>query len=286
MSFDPKNPNSHTLPPDAGDVWRIFRIMAEFVDGFETMTRIGPAITVFGSARTKPNEPYYEKARQLGALMAKRNFAVITGGGPGIMEAANRGAQEAGGVSVGLNISLPMEQKANPYQGISLNHHYFFVRKVMFVKYSHAFVCFPGGFGTMDEAFESLTLIQTLKIEPFPVILIGTDFWTGLIEWMRATMLEHFACINAADLNLFRMTDDLEQAADWITCCEKDRCWSPGATRGYPAIARSQQVSAEGTRYGISPKVTAAQPDSTPTATPENDGGVKAAQRADQFPQQ
>lgn len=292
MSFGPNNPinpqnlNGPTNAPGANDVWRIFRIMAEFVDGFETMSRLGPAVSIFGSARTKPGERYYEQARQLGALLAKRNFAIITGGGPGIMEAANRGAHEAGGIAVGLNISLPMEQKSNPYQSLSLNHHYFFVRKVMFVKYSHAFVCFPGGFGTMDECFESLTLIQTLKIEPFPVILIGTDFWSGLIAWLRETMLEQFGCIHGEDLNLFRMTDDLEQAADWIAACEKDTCWIPGTPRTFPAIARGQQISAEGTKYGISPKVTAAQPDSSPTATPENGAGVKAAQQAENFPQQ
>jgi uncharacterized protein (TIGR00730 family) len=283
MSYDPSNPNSI---PGANDVWRIFRIMAEFVEGFETMARIGPAVSVFGSARTKPEDPYYAKAVELGKLLAQNKFAVITGGGPGIMEAANRGAREAGGIAVGLNISLPMEQKSNPFQTVSLNHHYFFVRKVMFVKYSHAFVCFPGGFGTMDECFESLTLIQTLKIEPFPVILIGTEFWAGLVEWLRETMLERFGYIGAADMNLFRMTDDLAEAARWISECEKGRCWVPGAQRGYAAIARSQQMTAEGTRYGVSPKVTAAQPDSAPSATPENGNGVKAAQQAEKFPQQ
>lgn len=280
-SMVPPIPPGVPAPPPA-DVWRVFRIMAEFVDGFETMARIGPAVSIFGSARTKPGERYYEKARELAGLLAKQNFAIISGGGPGIMEAANRGAREAGGISVGLNISLPMEQKSNPYQTLSLNHHYFFVRKVMFVKYSHAFVCFPGGFGTMDECFESLTLIQTLKVEPFPVILIGTDFWTGLIEWMRETMLDQFGTINGEDLNLFRMTDDLEEACRWIVECEKGRCWQPGA-KPYPALARAQQVTAEGTRYGISPKVTSAQPD---TPAPENGNGVQAAKNAEQIPQQ
>ena len=182
--------------PGTQDVWRIFRIMAEFVEGFETMARVPAAVSVFGSARTKPSNPYYAKAVEFGRALAKLGFAVITGGGPGIMEAAHRGAREAGGIAVGLNISLPMEQKANPFQTISLNHHYFFVRKVMFIKYSHAFVCFPGGFGTMDELFESLTLIQTMKIDPFPVLLIGSEFWTGLIEWLRETMMDRFSTIS------------------------------------------------------------------------------------------
>ena len=257
MSSDPAtngNGNGNGDLAMSRDVWRIFRIMAEFVDGFEAMSRIGPAVSIFGSARTKPSNPYYEQARQLGGMLAKKKFAVITGGGPGIMEAANRGAREAGGVSVGLNISLPMEQKANPYQTIGMSHHYFFVRKVMFVKYSHAFVCFPGGFGTMDECFESLTLIQTLKIDPFPVVLIGVDFWNGLVEWMREIMFEQCGNINGGDLNLFRMTDNLEEAVEIIAQCEEGRCWQTGM-KAYPAINRAHQTSPEGTRYGMSPSV-------------------------------
>ena len=257
--------NGHLQAPPPNDVWRIFRIMAEFVDGFETMSRVGPAVTIFGSARTKPDNPYYEKAKSLAALLVKRGFGVITGGGPGIMEAANLGAREAGGVSVGLNISLPMEQKANPYQTVSLNHHYFFVRKVMFVKYSHAFICFPGGFGTMDECFEALTLIQTLKIDPFPVVLIGTEFWGGLVDWIRTTMLEKFACVSGQDMNLFRVTDDLEQAANWIAECEAGQCWMPGSARPYSAIAGAQKITAEGTHYGIDPTMRPASP-SAPAA--------------------
>ena len=165
--------------PSSRDMWRVFRIMAEFVEGFEQLSDLGPAVTIFGSARTARNDPLYKKARVLAALLARKQFAVITGGGPGIMEAANSGAKDAGGVSVGLNISLPHEQSANPYQTIAVNHHYFFVRKTMFVKYSHAIVCFPGGYGTMDEFFELLTLIQTMKIDPRPVVLIGKSYWTG-----------------------------------------------------------------------------------------------------------
>ncbi len=264
--------------PGPQDMWRIFRIMAEFVDGFETMARVGPAVAVFGSARTRPDDKYYKMAEDLGRALAKRNFGVITGGGPGIMEAANKGAREVeGGVSIGMNISLPMEQKNNAYQNISVNHHYFFVRKVMFVKYSHAFVCFPGGFGTMDEFFESLTLIQTLKIDPFPVVLIGSEFWSGLIEWLRETMLERFGYIHGKDLNLFRIMDDVEEAAEVIAKCEAGKCWiTPEQPPVMPTVvsARAQEVSAEGTRYGISPKPADA------VTSP-----VSAAQNAQDFPQ-
>jgi hypothetical protein len=239
--------------PGAQDVWRIFRIMAEFVEGFETMARVPAAVSVFGSARTKPDEKYYQMAVAMGAALAKRGFAVITGGGPGIMEAANKGAREAGGMSVGLNISLPMEQKSNPYQSISLTHHYFFVRKVMFIKYSHAFICFPGGFGTIDELFESLTLIQTMKIDPFPVLLMGSEFWTGLGEWLREMMAERFATIHESDLNLFHMMDDVDQAADYLQKCEAGRTWQK--TRGFSPLAPEKQMTAEGTRYGVSPTV-------------------------------
>ena len=239
--------------PGPQDVWRVFRIMAEFVEGFENMARVPAAVSVFGSARTKPTEPYYLKAVELGNALAKRGFAVLTGGGPGIMEAANKGAREGGGVSVGLNISLPMEQKSNPFQTISLNHHYFFVRKVMFIKYSHAFVCFPGGFGTMDELFESLTLIQTMKIDPFPVILFGSEFWTGLGEWLREMQAERFQTIHTTDLHLFRMMDDIDEVADYLQKCEAGRTWR--TARGFPQVARAQQITAEGTRYGVQPVV-------------------------------
>ncbi|MGN6368084.1 MAG: TIGR00730 family Rossman fold protein [Phycisphaerae bacterium] len=263
--------------PGAQDVWRVFRIMAEFVDGFETMARVPAAVSVFGSARTRPGDHYYAKAVEMGRALAKRGFAVITGGGPGIMEAANKGAREAGGVSVGLNISLPMEQKSNPFQTISLNHHYFFVRKVMFIKYSHAFVCFPGGFGTMDELFESLCLIQTRKIDPFPVVLFGTEFWTGLVEWLRETMFERYSTVSGPDLSLFRMTDNVDEAAEYLSHCAA--CSTPRIP-GFPTVDQAQQVTAEGTRYGVRPKVTDAQPEDA-APTPDNE----AAKNAEHFPQ-
>lgn len=196
----------------AQETWRIFRIMAEFVDGIDALSKLGPAISVFGSARTPEENPYYQQAVEISKMLVDNGFPVITGGGPGIMEAANRGAHEAGGESVGLNIWLPHEQSANPYQTISLDFHYFFVRKVMFLKHSIGVVCFPGGFGTMDEFFESMTLVQTAKVPPMPVVLIGTDFWNPLVDWMRKTMLDGFGCISPGDLDLFTVTDDLEEA--------------------------------------------------------------------------
>ena len=269
--------------PGPQDVWRVFRIMAEFVEGFETMARVPAAVSVFGSARSKPTEPYYLKAVALGKALAKRGFGVLTGGGPGIMEAANKGAREGGGVSVGLNISLPMEQKSNPFQTLSLNHHYFFVRKVMFIKYSHAFVCFPGGYGTMDELFESLTLIQTMKIDPFPVILVGSEFWTGLGEWLREMQAERFQTIHTSDLNLFRMMDDVEEVADYLQRCEAGRTWQ--TTRGFPQLARSQQITAEGTRYGMSPVVASPAADNGGAPHDAAPPEVRAAQNARDFPQ-
>src|SRR5438045_3017335 len=167
------------------DSWRIFRIMAEFVEGFETLAKIGPAVSIFGSARSRPQNRYYKAAARTAALLARAGLAVITGGGPGIMEAANKGAFEVGGTSVGCNITLPQEQEANRYQTISLDFHYFYARKVMFVKYASAFVCFPGGYGTLDEFFETITLVQTLKVEAFPIILYGSEFWSGLVRWMN-----------------------------------------------------------------------------------------------------
>ena len=172
------------------DPWRVLRIMGEFVDGFDVLARVGLAVTVFGSARVKPDSPYYAAAREVGAGIARRGFAVITGGGPGIMEAANRGANEAGGLSIGCNIELPHEQSPNPYANLSIDFRYFFVRKTMFVKYSEAFVVFPGGFGTMDELFEALTLIQTAKVKRFPVVLYGSQYWGGLLDWIRETLAD------------------------------------------------------------------------------------------------
>src|SRR5277367_5156384 len=213
------------LEPDGRDTWRVFRIMAEFVEGFETLANIGPAVTIFGSARTRPGEPAYHAAEKTGALLAKAGFAVITGGGPGIMEAGNKGCFEAGGVSIGCNITLPHEQEANRYQTITLDFHYFYARKVMFVKYASAFICFPGGFGTLDEFFETITLIQTLKIEAFPIILFGKDFWSGLVKWMHATLEPHF--IDIEDVGIFRIVDSPEEAVELVKRGVKHPWWKP-----------------------------------------------------------
>jgi uncharacterized protein (TIGR00730 family) len=195
--------------------WRIFRIMAEFVEAIETLSKVKHAVSIFGSARTKPDDPYYQKAELLARLLAEKGFAVITGGGPGVMEAANKGAAAAGGQSVGMNIRLPFEQKPNPYANISIDYKYFFTRKVMFVKYAMAYVVLPGGFGTMDELFEALTLIQTKRIKSFPVILMGSEYWKGLLDWLRETML-HDNKISPADLELFQIIDDPEEAVRHI----------------------------------------------------------------------
>ncbi len=198
--------------------WRIFRIMSEFVEGFDTMNKIGPCVSVYGSARTKPDHKYYKMGVELAKLLVEKGYGVITGGGPGIMEAANKGAQAAGGKSVGLNIDLPHEQSHNPYidQDKLLNHRYFFVRKVMFVKYGQAFVFLPGGFGTLDELFECLTLIQTKKIERVPIVLIGSEFWNGMKEWLKQVVLDSESNINPADLDLMPITDDLQKTVDYI----------------------------------------------------------------------
>ena len=188
------------------DPWRVFRIMGEFVEGFDELATLSRGIAIFGSARTPPDDPDYKAAQETGALLAAQGFAVITGGGPGIMEAANRGAFEAGGLSIGCNIELPFEQKANPYQTLSLTFKYFFVRKMMFVKYSLAFVIFPGGFGTFDELFEALTLIQTKKIRNFPVVLFGSAYWNGLLDWFRAVVLPG-GKIGDIDMRMFHVTD-------------------------------------------------------------------------------
>ena len=202
--------NGHESVPDAlrDEPWRLFRIMGEFVDGFETMANVGSGVSLFGSARVMEGHRYYELARETARRLARAGQPVITGGGPGIMEAANRGAFEAGGESVGLNIVLPFEQRANPYLTRYVNFRYFFVRKVMFVKYAEAFIIFPGGFGTMDEFFESLTLIQTDKIHHFPVYLMGSDYWTGLMDWVKEVMLEREGFISPEDLKLWTITDD------------------------------------------------------------------------------
>ena len=194
--------------------WRIFRIMAEFVEGFDELSNVGPAVSIFGSARTEPNTEHYELARLTAGEIAKAGFTVITGGGGGIMEAANKGAIEAGGKSVGLNIELPFEQEPNEFQNISLHFRYFFCRKVMFLKYANGFVVMPGGFGTMDEFFEALVLIQTLKQAYFPIILMGKDFWTGLIDWIKDSMLNRYQYIDPEDIDVFTIVDDPEEAAE------------------------------------------------------------------------
>jgi uncharacterized protein (TIGR00730 family) len=203
---------------EAHSSWQIFKIMAEFVDGFETLNKIGPCISVFGSARTKPGTPYYELAIQTSRRLAEEGFGIITGGGPGIMEAANKGAQLAGGKSVGLNIELPFEQKFNPYidSDKAMHFDYFFVRKVMFTKYAQAFVMFPGGFGTMDEMFEVATLIQTGKIDRSPMVLVGKAYWSGLLDWIRISMLESEHNIKAEDLDLFVLFDTPDEVADYM----------------------------------------------------------------------
>jgi uncharacterized protein (TIGR00730 family) len=198
------------------DLWRIFRIMAEFTEGYQELSTIGPAVSIFGSARGKPGDKYYKLAEKTAGLLAKEGFAVITGGGGGIMEAANKGAAQAGGTSVGLNIELPVEQLPNSYQNMSLRFRYFFCRKVMFVKYAHGFIVFPGGFGTMDEFFEAVMLIQTLKQATFPVVLIGSEFWNGLVEWLRGKMLDEHNYIDSGDTSVFTVVDKPEDAVKVI----------------------------------------------------------------------
>ncbi|MDX1545618.1 MAG: TIGR00730 family Rossman fold protein [Rhodothermales bacterium] len=210
------------------DLWRVFRIMSEFVEGFDAMSRLGPCVSIFGSARTQEGDPYYQLAVDVAAELVRRDFGVISGGGPGIMEAANRGAHEAGGASVGLNINIPHEQYANPYidRDKLLNFDFFFVRKTMFVKYAQGFIVLPGGFGTLDELFESLTLIQTGKVTRFPVILMGTSYWRGLVNWLREEMLEA-GNISPEDLDLFTMTDDPTEAVDLIDAFYKEHALAP-----------------------------------------------------------
>ena len=198
------------------DAWRALRIMGEFIDGFDALARLGPAVSIFGSARTKPDEPMYQHARNLAAKLTEQGFSIITGGGPGIMEAANRGAKEAEGVSVGLAIELPHEHGPNPYVDIAQYFRYFFVRKTMFVKYAQAFVIFPGGFGTFDELFESLTLVQTGKIDHFPIILFDSSYWSGVVDWIRSEVLER-GNVSETDVDLFRVCDDIDEVVKVIS---------------------------------------------------------------------
>ncbi len=204
------------------DPWRVLRIQSEFVEGFGALAEIPRAVAVFGSARTAVETPEYESARAIGAALARAGFAVITGGGPGVMEAANRGASEAGGYSIGLGIELPMEQGLNEWVDLGLNFRYFFARKTMFVKYSQAFICLPGGFGTLDELFEALTLVQTHKITRFPIVLFGTDYWSGLVQWLRDSLLES-GKISPGDVDLLYVTDSVDEVIDIVVRAAESR---------------------------------------------------------------
>ncbi|HSI32124.1 MAG: TIGR00730 family Rossman fold protein [Phycisphaerae bacterium] len=255
------------------DSWRIFRIMAEFVEGFEVMAGVGPAVSLFGSARTRPDDPYYKAAEETSRLLAKAGMSVITGGGPGIMEAGNKGAYDyINGAkrrprveSVGCNITLPQEQQGNRYQTVTLDFHYFYARKVMFVKYSSAFICFPGGFGTMDEFFEVLTLIQTLKVEAFPIVLYGSKFWGGLVDWLKG-LNPHF--IDVEDTAIFKIVDSPAECVRVVRDGLKKRWWKPldptldKAAKGsvdsakVPLAGAQTTDTAEGTRYGRRPRRT------------------------------
>jgi uncharacterized protein (TIGR00730 family) len=207
------------------DSWRVLRIQSEIVHGINALAELGAAVSVFGSARLVEDHPYYEQARSMGRALVDAGFGVITGGGPGLMEAANRGAFEAAGLSVGLNIELAFEQRGNPYTTVSVNFRYFFARKMMFVKYSNGFVIFPGGFGTMDELFEALTLVQTKKINRFPIVLFGKEYWSGLLQWIESTQLAE-GMISREDLNLLILTDSIEEARDVLVDCYNSRCWT------------------------------------------------------------
>lgn len=195
--------------------WRLFRILGEFVEGIENLHDLGPAVTIFGSARIKPDDPVYLKAERLAELFVKAGFAVITGGGGGVMEAANKGAAKAGGPSVGLNIKLPFEQMPNPYAGLKLEFKYFFVRKVMFIKYAAAYIALPGGFGTLDEVFEVMTLIQTKRVKPFPILLVGSDYWSGLLAWVRSR-LKDAGLISQGDMDIVQVLDDPEEVVAMV----------------------------------------------------------------------
>ena len=222
------------------DTWRVLRIMGEFVEGFEELAGLGPAVTIFGSARVGRDDGAYATAVDVGRLLGEAGFTIITGGGPGIMEAGNRGAREAGAASVGLNIELPFEQHVNPYVDVEVDFRYFFVRKTMLVKYSQAFVIFPGGFGTMDELFEALTLIQTGKIRDFPIVLFGSDYWGGLLEWIRSAMISEGKA-SEADLGLISLTDSPTQARDIILA----------SAREHPGGAGHEEQAREATRKAL-----------------------------------
>lgn len=237
------------------DPWRVFRIMGEFVDGFDTLADLGPAVSIFGSARTPRDHPYYQAAVDTGRLLAESGFAVITGGGPGTMEAANKGALEAGGQSVGCNIELPYEQGTNAYVETSINFRYFFVRKTMFVKYAEAFIIFPGGFGTMDELFEALTLIQTGKVRDFPVILYGKSYWKGLLDWMEERM-QGEGKVAEHDLELLVLTESPEEAVRVIVDCYEAQCAEAAALSQGAVERRREPLEPNGRgRGGFRPPV-------------------------------
>lgn len=246
------------------DPWRVFRIMGEFVEGFDTLAELGPAVSIFGSARTLPDDPMYAAAEATARRLAEVGFAVITGGGPGIMEAANKGATEAGGESVGCNIELPFEQGMNAYVRTAIDFRYFFVRKTMFVKYAEGFIIFPGGYGTLDELFEALTLIQTGKVRNFPVVLFGSQYWSGLIDWLRNVMLQE-GKISPGDLDIMVITDSPEEAVRVIL----ERMEAGGGARGGgggagPGLARGRAGREGGGRRRTPP----AQPPPTPGTPP------------------
>jgi uncharacterized protein (TIGR00730 family) len=234
----------------SSDPWRVLRIMGEFVEGFDALAKMGPAVTIFGSARVPPGHPQYEAGRETARLLGEAGFSIITGGGPGLMEAANRGAREAGVLSVGCNIELPFEQALNPYVDLAINFRYFFVRKTMFVKYAEAFIIFPGGFGTLDELFEALTLIQTGKIYNFPVILFGSDYWKGLIDWIHDVLLKE-GKLAPEDLKRLLITDSCEEARDIVVECYQEHCATP---RHRTAAPLSAVKSGEASKAPASPE--------------------------------
>ena len=217
----------------AKDTWRIFRIMSELVEGFDSLSRVGPAVSIFGSKRCQPGDPEYQLAQKLAYDLAKCGFAIITGGGPGIMEAGNKGAKEAGGISVGLNIKLPFEQGGNHFQTLGVDFRYFFLRKLMFIKYAMAFIIMPGGFGTIDELFEALNLMQTQKIKKFPLYLVGSEFWGGLIDWLKDTVIKR-GLLYEEELSLITIIDDPEELVRQICWCEKEKCYlTPEGIRSF-----------------------------------------------------
>jgi uncharacterized protein (TIGR00730 family) len=217
----------------AKDTWRIFRIMSELVEGFDSLSRVGPAVSIFGSKRCQPGDPEYQLAQKLAYDLAKCGFAIITGGGPGIMEAGNKGAKEAGGISVGLNIKLPFEQGGNHFQTLGVDFRYFFLRKLMFIKYAMAFIIMPGGFGTIDELFEALNLMQTQKIKKFPLYLVGSEFWGGLIDWLKDTVIKR-GLLYEDELSLITIIDDPEELVRQICWCEKEKCYlTPEGIRSF-----------------------------------------------------